>query len=700
MTHARGLLLPEPVRPDDRDNADLDFRELLRAVHANASILVFSVLLCLSVGTTYLLAAPSLYTATARILIDPAKATQRSGQEPSLEKSYIDTQVEALHSAALARKVISDLGLLGDPELRDGALAGLLRDWVGLSREHDTDSQSESVRTLDRSAARFVALSSVTRVGVTYFVDVSVSSHRPERAARLANGLVQAYLQKQAGDLRGEFNRRAATLEDEIGRLDIQLRSTERSIAEIKTRNDMLANPGTSPAEQRFADLSQRWMAASDAAHQAAAALKRIGEISLDRPGQIPTLLPPDTPNAPSIRELASRYQDAVRRGPPLSGPAEASQASDGRQDASAIIDDLRRELAKAEAFRRDVYQNAVALEAGLHRDLDEMARQQEDLTLRRREMRNLDNQAAVLRTLYDERLRGRSELQSLAEGAKPTATLVSPAAMPFYRSAPNAKFVLGVAGIIGLAMGGGIALLRHPSANSFRSAGEARRVLGMSCLGTLPPLARLRQNRRWRIWLRTLRRLGAMRQQRRELADTMRAVRIASELAARRSGVRVIGVASALRGEGRTTLATSLGDYLSDAGVKALLVDADFQNPQLTHRVCLEGGTEGADTRIRRCSQIGCDILPSPNAGHYANQGLAGIQRVAATIQGLGNSYDFIIIDLPPCSAAADMLALVPSIDAFIMVLAAGKTPRKSVTDALAASPPVAGRALGVVLN
>jgi Mrp family chromosome partitioning ATPase len=61
------------------------------------------------------------------------------------------------------------------------------------------------------------------------------------------------------------------------------------------------------------------------------------------------------------------------------------------------------------------------------------------------------------------------------------------------------------------------------------------------------------------------------------------------------RLGRRIVGVASCRRGDGCTTLTLALAPRLVAMGLKVLLVDSDFHNPPLGHRLGLlpEGGWE-----------------------------------------------------------------------------------------------------------
>ena len=70
------------------------------------------------------------------------------------------------------------------------------------------------------------------------------------------------------------------------------------------------------------------------------------------------------------------------------------------------------------------------------------------------------------------------------------------------------------------------------------------------------------------------------------------------------------------------------------------------------------------------------------------------------ALLQSVQDSYDYVILDLPPVTPMADVKAISHFIDAFILVIEFGRTSRQAVIDALNAAPTVCEKLLGAVLN
>ena len=62
---------------------------------------------------------------------------------------------------------------------------------------------------------------------------------------------------------------------------------------------------------------------------------------------------------------------------------------------------------------------------------------------------------------------------------------------------------------------------------------------------------------------------------------EALRHIKVAIDLYPK--GAKVIGIVSALPGEGKTTVATSFAAFIAKNGARTLLIDADLRNPSMT---------------------------------------------------------------------------------------------------------------------
>lgn len=144
----------------------------------------------------------------------------------------------------------------------------------------------------------------------------------------------------------------------------------------------------------------------------------------------------------------------------------------------------------------------------------------------------------------------------------------------------------------------------------------------------------------------------------------------------------RVVGITSALRGEGKSITAINIAYTMALNGKKVLLIDADMRIPSISKKLELNKGTGlsnllvGLD-KVNETFQrydcpmhdVGFDIIPAgdlpPNPAE-----LLGSKRMASLLTSLKQHYDYIFIDLPPVCAVSDALIVSKVTDGMIIVV------------------------------
>src|SRR4029079_17632507 len=147
--------------------------------------------------------------------------------------------------------------------------------------------------------------------------------------------------------------------------------------------------------------------------------------------------------------------------------------------------------------------------------------------------------------------------------------------------------------------------------------------------------------------------------------------------------GIRRVRVASALAAEGKTLTAINLALTLSQSfGRRVLLVDADMRRPGVSHVFGLEpsGGlgdalynpNPGKLTLVQLSDKL--SVLP---AGHAMRDPMAGLSSpmLGAILDEAGEAFDWVIVDSPPVGVMSDAKLLAATVDAAILVVAAGRT-------------------------
>jgi len=171
-------------------------------------------------------------------------------------------------------------------------------------------------------------------------------------------------------------------------------------------------------------------------------------------------------------------------------------------------------------------------------------------------------------------------------------------------------------------------------------------------------------------------------------------------------SDLRVIMVASAVAGEGKTLTASNLALTFSESYQKrVLLIDADLRRPSL-HTVFrldtalgLGDGLMSASETKMLVRQVSSRLAVLP-AGRPSSDPMAGLtsSRMRRLLDEAKQSFDWVILDTPPVMLLPDAHLLSTLAEGAVLVVRAGSTPH----DLVKRSAETIGRAkiLGVVLN
>jgi capsular exopolysaccharide synthesis family protein len=192
--------------------------------------------------------------------------------------------------------------------------------------------------------------------------------------------------------------------------------------------------------------------------------------------------------------------------------------------------------------------------------------------------------------------------------------------------------------------------------------------------------------------------------------AEHYRTLRHLVEALPRTGGGAVVGVTSASRGDGKTTTAINLAGALGQAtNARVLIVDADLRSPAVAARLALDpadaGGLAdainlpalGLDRVVRARPPFNLAVLAAgpPPASPYET---LRDRRVGELLEEARRQFDFVVVDTPPLVPVPDCRVLEPWVDGFFVVVAAHRTPRTLVEEALRVLPPA--KVLGIVFN
>ncbi len=171
-------------------------------------------------------------------------------------------------------------------------------------------------------------------------------------------------------------------------------------------------------------------------------------------------------------------------------------------------------------------------------------------------------------------------------------------------------------------------------------------------------------------------------------------------------SGIKVVMVASALAGEGKTLTAVNLGLTLSESYERrVLLIDADLRRPTLhevfhvPNGVGLNEGPKAETDRKLTVLELSprLSLLPAGRPDPDPMSVLTS-SRMRRVIDEAAARYDWVVIDTPPVGLMPDAHLLAAMVNAVVLVVQAGRTPFALVQRAVESLD--RDRVIGVVLN
>ena len=177
-------------------------------------------------------------------------------------------------------------------------------------------------------------------------------------------------------------------------------------------------------------------------------------------------------------------------------------------------------------------------------------------------------------------------------------------------------------------------------------------------------------------------------------------------------SNCRVIGISSALTGEGKSLTAVNLAHSLSQLDKKVLLIDCDMRRPSLSAKLPISKrpGLSGYLTNQNHLEDLiqNCGIPGDEEAFSVIASGqnppnpieLLSSVRMNRLLAKLRDTYDYVILDLPPVSEVSDSLAVAKMVDGILLVVRQHYCERPALGAAGRQFAFVDGRILGVVFN
>lgn len=155
----------------------------------------------------------------------------------------------------------------------------------------------------------------------------------------------------------------------------------------------------------------------------------------------------------------------------------------------------------------------------------------------------------------------------------------------------------------------------------------------------------------------------------------------------------RTIGITSAIRGEGKSTVSINLAYTFAVTGARVLLIDMDMRLPSIAKKLKIENKLGLSDYLIGNATlrdvikqtdkYTNWDIMFSGSIPPAPSE-LIGSDAMERLINRLEKEYDFIIIDLPPVNIVSDALVAKDILDGYIITVRQDYSDKHSLADCM----------------
>ena len=640
-----------------------DFRSLGTALWRRKTKIIAFTLIAAAGAFVVVNSITPRYRSEARILLEAKENVfLRAEADKQVERATVDpetvtSQIQVVLSRDLAREVIKKENLTEKAEFNSAiggvSLGRTLLGLIGIGR--DPSSMTVEERTLDAFYERL----NVSAVDKSRVIAVDFSSADPDLAAQLANSVVSTYLTMQQSAKQQQTRDASQWLAGEINNMRSKVAEAESKIEEYRAKSNLYAGSNNSSLSgQQLSEISSQISAARGQKSDLETRAKQLRDLLRTNK----SIEASDIANSETMRRLTEQ-RVALR--------SQLAEQSSTLLDQHPRIKELRAQIGELDVqIRAEGERLARQLENDAKLASDRLDSLSQSLDTVKKLASRSNEQDVQLRALEREGKAQRDLLESyLAKyreavardninAAPPEARIISRASPAIKPDYPKKLPIVLIAAFAAFTLSAGFTVtgeLLSPSAGYAYSYPPAAYVAAPPLVPVMPRVAAMPPPM-------------PVRPAARQVAPTSAPLPVstieqlaASLLEAGPAGRRV-GVVGSGRNVGTTYAAISLARALAQQ-TNVVLVDLAFHAPNLSV-ISTEPQAPGIADLIRGTVSFG-DIITRDQysnvhlvaTGSVAGEGaaLAASPMLAAAIEALGQSYDFVVMDL---GAVTDMAA------------------------------------------
>ena len=710
-------LNPDPKYNIENLLQDDDNIDLLRYWRVVRKYLYEIIGLAIAVGILAALVANSMtpiYTASTKVSIERVQPATGGYTDISwfTMQQYPGTQYQIIKSKAVAEKVVENLTLWEHPHFKnDSEKSGFnWRSFIPFlnnkEKMEDTRSEEEKLKAKKEGLVGMVMGGiTVNPIKDSFVVEIGFSSSNPEVAALVANGVVDAYVQRNLEARFKEVKKVSDWMTESLGGITTQLESSEDRLKSYQKKENIVdVGKGASGfMTERLDDISDKVITARLEFNQLKVLHRqatRFSSMPLEELLNNPTIY-----KHPTLKELKDDEVDTSRRLAELKkryGPKHPKmiQATDEleaiRNRYSELIPSIIRGI-------DEDYEVARMNLASLNKEYETLKKQVQNANVKSFELEKLQQDvegSRKLRDLFMEEAKQTSLNQSFETDR---IRVVDVAVVPGAPSKPNKKRIVLMSVLLALFAGVGLAFLIDFLDQTIKTSEDVERKLHLPTLGLLPVLDARKIKK------------GEIKPERvyiddesSNFSETIRTIRTGITLSSLDKPHKIILSTSAVPSEGKTTVACNLALSLSQLE-KTLIFDADLRRPSTKKIFGYDHRAPGMSELLAE-NAVFKDIVHKVEGTnlHIITAGaippdpldMLASKKFRLLLDELAKRYDRIIIDSPPVSLVSDAVLLSSFVDAVIFVTKADDTNSRIVESSVSKLRQSNANIIGAVLN
>jgi succinoglycan biosynthesis transport protein ExoP len=248
----------------------------------------------------------------------------------------------------------------------------------------------------------------------------------------------------------------------------------------------------------------------------------------------------------------------------------------------------------------------------------------------------------------------------------------------------------------VGIILGFAIAFLLDYLDQSIKEPGDVERFLELPLFGVVPLMDEKK----------IINEKGEKPSK--NLIEPFRALRANLKHITQQNNMKVLMLCSAVKGEGKTTLAINLAISLAIDGKKVILVDGDLRRSQIHHYLSIpkENGfcdylneTKALADIVKPTEHENLFVITSGDRPFNPAE-LLGTPRFEQMIGELRTMTDIVIFDSPAFLPVSDTMTMAPKMDAVILVVRSRWTPLKAAKQTKNQLKRIDSRIIGAIYN